>query len=81
MLAELIRGKTLSEVKRTAAAVKGMLTGEENSPKEDLGDLEALKGVRNYPVRIKCALLSWTTLIDAISARESGQKVLASTTE
>ena len=32
-----------------------------------LGDLEALQGVRKFPVRIKCADLPWTTLADALS--------------
>jgi nitrogen fixation NifU-like protein len=31
-----------------------------------LGDLEALQGVRKFPVRIKCADLPWTTLTDAL---------------
>ena len=31
-----------------------------------LGDIEALQGVRQYPVRIKCASLGWTTLMEAL---------------
>jgi NifU-like protein involved in Fe-S cluster formation len=31
-----------------------------------LGDMEALQGVRQYPVRIKCASLGWTTLAEAL---------------
>jgi nitrogen fixation NifU-like protein len=31
-----------------------------------LGDIEALQGVRQYPVRIKCASLAWTTLMEAL---------------
>ena len=31
-----------------------------------LGDLEALQGVVKFPVRIKCATLSWNTLLDAL---------------
>ncbi|HBZ01061.1 MAG TPA: iron-sulfur cluster assembly scaffold protein, partial [candidate division Zixibacteria bacterium] len=45
------------------------------------GDLEALSGVRKFPVRIKCALLSWTTLIDAIETIEQGQESKVSSTE
>jgi nitrogen fixation protein NifU and related proteins len=81
MLADIIKGKTLSEVKTIAAAVKAILMGEEPPANIDLGDLEALSGVRNFPVRIKCALLSWTTLIDAIEAVEKGKKVEVSSTE
>jgi len=32
----------------------------------DLGDLEALQGVVKFPVRIKCAVLGWSTLADAL---------------
>ena len=34
-----------------------------------LGDLEALQGVRRYPVRIKCASLPWTTLEQALAEK------------
>jgi nitrogen fixation NifU-like protein len=36
-------------------------------PDVDLGDLEALKGVVKFPVRIKCATLGWNTLAEALS--------------
>jgi nitrogen fixation NifU-like protein len=38
-------------------------------PGEVLGDLEALQGVRRFPVRIKCASLPWTTLEQALATR------------
>jgi len=81
MLAEIIKGKSLDEVKKIANMIKSMLKGEEISKEIDLGDLEALRGVRKFPVRIKCALLSWTTLIDAVMAKEARQKTSASSTE
>ena len=34
---------------------------------QSLGDLEALQGVVKFPVRIKCAVLSWNTLLDALN--------------
>jgi NifU-like protein involved in Fe-S cluster formation len=37
-------------------------------PGSILGDLEALQGVRQYPVRIKCASLGWTTLLEALGS-------------
>ncbi len=36
-------------------------------PGSALGDMEALQGVRKYPVRIKCANLAWTTLEEALA--------------
>jgi nitrogen fixation NifU-like protein len=49
--------------------------GEEDSaqPEVPLGDLEALQGVVKFPVRIKCATLSWNTLAQALDHLESGQ--------
>ncbi|MEW6277532.1 MAG: Fe-S cluster assembly sulfur transfer protein SufU [Candidatus Eremiobacterota bacterium] len=73
MLAELVKGKTLDEVRALADTFKArMLNRQDTSPcPEALGDLEALDGVRQYPVRIKCALLSWNTLLGALSEKES----------
>nr|MBN2276164.1 SUF system NifU family Fe-S cluster assembly protein [candidate division Zixibacteria bacterium] len=82
MLAEIIEGKTIPEVKHIAAIIKAMLKGEEYDPGDlDLGDLEALRGVKKFPVRIKCALLSWTTLIDALEAGEIGHPAMPSSIE
>jgi nitrogen fixation protein NifU and related proteins len=72
MLAELVKGKTIDEVKRTAEAVRRMLKGEHADLPEDSEDLEALQGVRNFPVRVKCALLAWVTFIQGIKNWEAG---------
>jgi nitrogen fixation NifU-like protein len=73
MLAELLIGKTGPEVERLLEAFRGMLHGREVPDGVELGDLEALEGVRHLPVRVKCALLAWTTLRDALHAwEESG---------
>jgi nitrogen fixation protein NifU and related proteins len=81
MLADIVKGKTISEVKAIADAIKTILKGEQPSGELNLGDLEALAGVRNFPVRIKCALLSWTTLVDAIETAEKGKEIKVSSTE
>lgn len=83
ILSELVVGKNLNEVKKIASIVKAMLKGEENPDTEklDLGDMEALSGVKDFPVRIKCALLSWTTLIDSIESWENSKEFKVSTTE
>lgn len=71
MLAEICEGKTLDEVKKIAGIVKALLKGEAFDESIDIGDIEALRGVKKFPVRVKCALLSWTTLVDAINAKEA----------
>ncbi len=72
MLAEAIKGKPLDEAKRIAELVKRMLKGEDVEVPEEFEDLDALKGVRKFPVRIKCALLAWVTLIEGLTNYESG---------
>ncbi|MCE7868762.1 SUF system NifU family Fe-S cluster assembly protein [bacterium CPR1] len=68
MLTSLIEGKTLDEVRELAATFKKrMLNRNDAEPcPEQLGELEALDGVRQYPVRVKCALLAWNTLLGAL---------------
>jgi nitrogen fixation NifU-like protein len=54
------------------------LDGEDGAPEPDdvpdvkLGDLEALRGVVKFPVRIKCATLAWNTLGQGIDEVEAG---------
>jgi nitrogen fixation protein NifU and related proteins len=73
MMTEGIKGRTLAEARALVASFKGMMQNSDEPP-EDLGDVEALQGVRKYPVRIKCALLSWTTLLDGIDIYEKSHK-------
>ncbi|MFP4377874.1 MAG: Fe-S cluster assembly sulfur transfer protein SufU [Spirochaetales bacterium] len=63
MLCEALKGSTVDEANELLDRVKGMLTRKE-APEfpEKAEDLEAIQGVADYPVRVKCALLSWNTL-------------------
>jgi nitrogen fixation NifU-like protein len=70
MMTEGVKGKTLDEVKDLVAAFRGMMHGEVEPDEDELGDLEALQGVRKYPVRIKCALLCWNTLLEGVELFE-----------
>ena len=65
MMTELIKGQPVAEAARLIAAFKAMMHGE--PPAEALGDLEALQGVRKFPVRVKCATLGWVTLEGALA--------------
>jgi len=73
MLAEAVKGKTFDEVRLMADQIKKMIKGETDVPEGDIGDLGALKGVRQFPVRIKCALLAWVTLIEGLNKYADGQ--------
>lgn len=66
MLAELLPGKTLEEARRILEAFKSLMHGRPLPKDLDIGDLDALEGVNKFPVRVKCALLAWTTLEDAL---------------
>lgn len=81
MLAEAIKGKSLAEVKKIAATVREMLKGNQVELSEEMSDLEVLRNVNKFPVRVKCALLSWTTLIDCLEALETETRIKTSTTE
>ena len=85
MMSAAVKGKTLDEVRELTRAFKGMMSiheqsldGEEGEapievdPEVKLGDLEALRGVVKFPVRIKCATLSWNTLLQAIDESAAG---------
>lgn len=73
MMSEAIKGKSKAEIVDLSHRFKAMLSTEdgeieldEAKPGSVLGDLEALQGVKNYPVRIKCASLPWATLEEAL---------------
>ncbi|HEX5695205.1 MAG TPA: SUF system NifU family Fe-S cluster assembly protein [Acidimicrobiia bacterium] len=74
MMTEAIKGKTRDEIASITQKFRDMMSldGEvdvgldPDRPGAVLGDLEALQGVRKYPVRIKCASLGWNVLLDAL---------------
>ncbi len=73
MMSDAIMGKTRKDIEELTHRFKAMMSIEEGDPGLDpdrpgaaLGDLEALQGVRKFPVRIKCADLPWTTLAEAL---------------
>lgn len=68
MMTDAIKGKTLDEVEKIFAEYHALLTDDE-SPPEDLvllGKLAAFKGVKQFPIRVKCATLAWHTLKAAL---------------
>jgi nitrogen fixation NifU-like protein len=81
MMSAAIKGRSLEEARRLVRAFKAMMSIHEHrldgdghevseavapDPEVDLGDLAALQGVVKFPVRIKCATLSWNTLVQAL---------------
>jgi nitrogen fixation protein NifU and related proteins len=86
MMSAAVKGKTVEEARSLTRAFKALMTIHESrldggdgsgtdtptpDPEVKLGDLEALQGVVKFPVRIKCATLSWNTLsqgLDEVAA-------------
>ena len=66
MMTEVVTGKQLDQVKALAADFRGMMAGEIEPDEDGFGDLVALKGVVKYPIRIKCAVLAWDVLQEAL---------------
>jgi nitrogen fixation protein NifU and related proteins len=81
MLAELLPGRTVDEARSVASAFRGMMHGVEPPQGTELGDLAALEGVRHFVVRVKCAMLPWVTLEEALRARETGRNATPASTE
>ncbi len=81
MMSATVIGRTTEELHRLNHAFKSMMSIEPapddpppangNGADIKLGDLEALKGVVKFPVRIKCATLSWHTLTQAIEEAQT----------
>lgn len=69
ILATEVTGEDVAHAMRTHAAMKDMLTskGEDPGDEEVIGDGVALAGVAKYPARVKCALLGWMALTDALA--------------
>lgn len=67
MMTEAVSGKTVEEVEELSGSVRGMLSGGLEPDEETFGELVALKGVVKYPVRVKCAVLAWDVLQEALS--------------
>jgi nitrogen fixation NifU-like protein len=66
MMTEAITGRKVDDALGLAASFRGMMAGEVEPDEDTFGDLVALKGVVKYPIRIKCAVLAWDVLQDAL---------------
>jgi nitrogen fixation NifU-like protein len=70
MMSQAVKGKSVDEVRALVHKFKSMMSIEELTEADadvKLGDLEALQGVVKFPVRIKCAVLAWNTLTEALT--------------
>jgi nitrogen fixation NifU-like protein len=68
MMTEAVSGKTVEGVDDLSTSVRGMLSGEIEPDEDAFGELVALKGVVKYPIRVKCAVLAWDVLQEALAS-------------
>lgn len=73
MMTQAVTGRTPQDADALSAEVREMLAGEREPDEDRFGDLIALQGVAKYPVRVKCAVLAWDVLQEALgTGRASG---------
>ena len=77
LMTEAVKGRTREEAERLFEGFHELLTGDPAEVAEqtaDLGKLAVFAGVREFPVRVKCATLSWHTLKAALADEEAPAK-------
>ena len=74
MMTQLIKGRSLSEADGVAERFKAMMHGDPDVAQDkSMGDLRALAGVSKFPVRVKCALLGFDALQEALKKTAEGE--------
>lgn len=75
MMTQLLKGKSPEQAMALAKRFTDLMHGDADAAKDkSLGDLRALAGVSKFPVRVKCALLGWNALQDAVNKLPSEEK-------
>ena len=70
LMTDAIKGRSVAEARDLFARFHRMVTTPTDHAVEDLGKLSVLAGVREFPVRVKCASLAWHTLKAALDREE-----------
>ena len=74
MMTQIIKGRSLSEADDVAERFKAMMHGDADVARDkSMGDLRALAGVSKFPVRVKCALLGFDALQEALKKTAEGE--------
>ncbi len=74
MMSEVVIGESTDEALARVEHFRQVMHGSEEPDEDRLGDAVALGGVAKFPARVKCALLSWMALKDAIDTYEGGAR-------
>jgi nitrogen fixation protein NifU and related proteins len=70
-----LKGKKRTEVEQMLHAFHDLVTSDKNDMPKDLGDLQVMRGVRKFPQRVKCAMLPWRAVEQALRQNEGESTV------
>ena len=70
LMTDAVKGHTVGEARELFERFHNVVTTPPDQPVEDLGKLSVLAGVREFPVRVKCASLAWHTLKAALGREQ-----------
>jgi len=66
MMTEALTGRSVDDAETMIKEFRSMMAGETEPDEDEFGELVALKGVVKYPIRVKCAVLAWDVLQEAL---------------
>ncbi|HEX6627142.1 MAG TPA: SUF system NifU family Fe-S cluster assembly protein [Gemmatimonadaceae bacterium] len=69
MMTQLVKGKRVTEIDSIRAQFRDLMLGVSQGDEQNLGSLRSLSGVARFPARVKCALLAWNALENALGER------------
>ena len=71
MMTEVVKGKTRAQAEALFERFHDLITGKDGRNEPELGKLTVFSGVREFPIRVKCATLPWHTLRAALAGAET----------
>ena len=71
-----LKGKSRAAAEEMLHAFHGLVAGESDEAAPSLGDLQLLRGVRKFPQRVKCAMLAWRALEEALN-QDAGEATVS----
>jgi nitrogen fixation protein NifU and related proteins len=70
-----LKGKKRAEVEEMLRTFRDLVTTEKSDASKNLGDLQVMRGVRKFPQRVKCAMLPWRAVEQALRQSEGESTV------
>jgi nitrogen fixation protein NifU and related proteins len=80
MMTMKLKGKSREEAAEMARVFKHLVTDEGADEAKSLGDLQLLQGVKKFPQRVKCAMLAWRAVEQAL-AQTAGEATISTEAE